>query len=91
MTAATARPDQPTKEKEEIMDPNTTFEIMLKSDDRSEVVEAAENLSAWLDRGGYLPTNVYVLTGRLFGGNTAARFFVDSKIRETLAATGAMA
>jgi hypothetical protein len=73
------------------MDPNKTFEIMLKSTDRSEVVEAAENLSAWLDRGGYLPTNVYVLTGRLFGGNTAARFFVDGKIRETLAATGALA
>lgn len=73
------------------MDPNATFEIMLKSTDRSEVVEAAENLSAWLDRGGYLPTNVYVLTGRLFGGDTAARFFVNGKIRETLAATGAMA
>lgn len=58
------------------MDPTATATIMrdttLPADERH---EAATNLLAWLDKGGY-PQSMVDCNGRhiSFGGNTAARF-----------------
>lgn len=63
------------------MDPTEAWNRMLDEtapvDERR---EAAENLRAWLANGGFPPR-----TGMSFGGNTAARFYVDRKIDEVLA------
>lgn len=63
------------------MDPTTAWNTMrdesLSNDERA---AAALDLKGWLANGGFLPR-----TGMSFGGNTAARFFVDRKVDETLA------
>jgi hypothetical protein len=44
------------------MDPNTVLAHLLRSlvdEDREEVANALLNLSEWVDRDGFLPTNAY--------------------------------
>jgi hypothetical protein len=51
------------------MDPNTTYENLLHGiavDDTEAVSEAAENLSAWIDRGGFLPDELESIAVHLF-------------------------
>jgi len=63
------------------MDPTTAYKTMtddgLPIDERA---ESAEALRGWLRDGGFVPLGL----PRTFAGNTAARFFVEQRIDETL-------
>jgi hypothetical protein len=63
------------------MDPNATLAFIVdKTNDVDYRIAACTDLIEWLEAGGFMPILNGVLDAPSFGGNTAARIWLERKL-----------
>jgi hypothetical protein len=63
------------------MDPNSTLELIVdETAAAASRLDAIDDLTRWLNSGGFMPVLHGVLDAPTFGGNTAARTWLERKL-----------